>query len=137
MAINITSGIGGLRGRFPQEMRVLDNLDPEQLKQKMGGQDLQRLDPDGNNLPDRSSTIRPGDSKGVESFKDSLSNLVSDVDQMQKTAEEATHRMLTGELEDVHQVMIAMEEAQTSFQLMMEIRNKILEAYKEVIRMQV
>lgn len=56
---------------------------------------------------------------------------------MQKNAEETSRRLLTGEIEDVHQVMVAMEEAQTSFQLMMEIRNKIVEAYKEVLRMQV
>ncbi len=71
------------------------------------------------------------------SFKDTLKGLVGDVDKMQKTAEEASQRLLTGQVEDVHQVMIAMEEAQTSFQLMMEIRNKIMDAYKEVIRMQV
>ena len=42
------------------------------------------------------------------------------VDKMQKNAEETSRRLLTGEIEDVHQVMVAMEEAQTSFQLMME-----------------
>lgn len=71
------------------------------------------------------------------SFGETLKGLVGDVDRMQKTAEETTKRMLTGEIEDVHQVMVAMEEAQTSFQLMMEIRNKIVDAYKEVMRMQV
>ncbi len=70
-------------------------------------------------------------------FGDTLKGLVENVDEMQKTAHESTRRMLTGEIEDVHQVMVAMEEAQTSFQLMMEIRNKIVEAYKEVMRMQV
>lgn len=71
------------------------------------------------------------------SFGDTLKGLVGDVDNLQKTAEESTRRMLTGQIEDVHQVMVAMEEAQTSFQLMMEIRNKIVDAYKEVMRMQV
>lgn len=70
-------------------------------------------------------------------FKDTLEGLVNDVDRMQKTAEESSRRLMTGQIEDVHQVMIAMEEAQTSFQLMMEIRNKIVDAYKEVMRMQV
>lgn len=81
----------------------------------------------------------PDSSKKSEgpAFGDTLKGLVGDVDRMQKTAEEATKRMLTGEVEDVHQVMVAMEEAQTSFQLMMEIRNKLVEAYKEVMRMQV
>jgi len=74
---------------------------------------------------------------GEGTFQNTLKNLVNDVDQMQKTAEESSRRMLTGQVEDVHQVMVAMEEAQTSFQLMMEIRNKLVEAYKEVMRMQV
>lgn len=76
-------------------------------------------------------------SEGTHNFKDTLQGLVKDVDKMQKNAEETSRRLLTGEIEDVHQVMVAMEEAQTSFQLMMEIRNKIVEAYKEVLRMQV
>jgi flagellar hook-basal body complex protein FliE len=82
---------------------------------------------------------RPDQTKKSEgpSFGETLKGLIGDVDKMQKTAEETTKRMLTGEIEDVHQVMVAMEEAQTSFQLMMEIRNKIVDAYKEVMRMQV
>jgi len=75
--------------------------------------------------------------KGASDFHQTLKSLVRDVDQMQKTAEESSRRLMTGEVEDVHQVMVAMEEAQTSFQLMMEIRTKILDAYKEVMRMQV
>ena len=75
--------------------------------------------------------------EGAGTFKDTLKGLVNDVDQMQKTAEESSKRLLTGQVEDVHEVMVAMEEAQTSFQLMMEIRGKILDAYKEVMRMQV
>ncbi len=120
MPINESSSLGPLRGRFPQELRPL-----EEVKQR------------GLERPDRPTIGHPEDIETEGTFKESLRNLVNDVDHMQKTAEETTHRMLTGELEDVHQVMIAMEEAQTSFQLMMEIRNKIVEAYKEVIRMQV
>lgn len=87
-------------------------------------------------LPRPDETKRTGKTEG-EGFGSTLKGLIGDVDKMQKTAEESTRRMLTGQIEDVHQVMVAVEEAQTSFQLMMEIRNKIVEAYKEVMRMQV
>ncbi len=80
---------------------------------------------------------KPEEVKGAVKFQETLQGLVNDVDKMQKTAHESSRRMLTGEIEDVHQVMIAMEEAQTSFQLMMEIRNKLVEAYREIMRMQV
>lgn len=71
------------------------------------------------------------------SFDETLQKFIQDVDKLQKNAAQSTERLLTGELEDIHQVMLAMEEASTSFQLMMEMRNKILDAYREVMRMQV
>lgn len=71
------------------------------------------------------------------SFKETLATFIKDVDHLQKNAEEATQRLVAGEAESIHQVMLAMEEANTSFRLMMEMRNKILEAYREMMRMQV
>ncbi|MCX6640553.1 MAG: flagellar hook-basal body complex protein FliE [bacterium] len=71
------------------------------------------------------------------SFKDVLESLVGDVNNLQKNAEAATQRLVTGDVENIHQVMVAMEEATTSFQLMMEMRNKILDAYREVMRTQI
>jgi flagellar hook-basal body complex protein FliE len=44
--------------------------------------------------------------------------------------------LTTGEVEDVHQVMIAMNEADLAFRMMLEVRNKLVEAYKEVARLQ-
>ncbi|RJP81657.1 MAG: flagellar hook-basal body complex protein FliE [Candidatus Zixiibacteriota bacterium] len=74
---------------------------------------------------------------GETSFKDTLNSFMEEVNSLQQNADESTQKLLSGELESVHQVMMAMEEANTSFQLMMEMRNKILEAYREVMRMQV
>jgi flagellar hook-basal body complex protein FliE len=74
---------------------------------------------------------------GETSFQDALGKFVTEVNSLQQNADVATQKLLSGELQDVHQVMMAMEEANTSFQLMMEMRNKILEAYREVMRMQV
>lgn len=71
------------------------------------------------------------------SFAEVVGGLVGDVDRLHKAAERATEKLVTGELQDVHQVVIAMEEAQTSFRLLMEVRNKMIEAYREVMRMQV
>ncbi len=74
---------------------------------------------------------------GKASFSELLGGIVSDVNQMQQTAAHSTDKLLAGELEDVHQVVVAMEEAQTSFKLLMEVRNKMVDAYREVMRMQV
>lgn len=70
-------------------------------------------------------------------FSEVIGDLVKDVDQMQKTAEATTEKLVSGELEDVHQAVVAMEEAQTSFRLLMEVRNKMVEAYREIMKTQV
>ncbi|MHC4478918.1 MAG: flagellar hook-basal body complex protein FliE [Planctomycetota bacterium] len=71
------------------------------------------------------------------SFKETLETFLKDVNHLQKGAEESAQKLISGDVENIHQVMLAMEEANTSFRLMMEMRNKILEAYREVMKMQV
>jgi flagellar hook-basal body complex protein FliE len=71
------------------------------------------------------------------SFKETLQRFTNDVSKLQLDAEEATQKLVAGDVENIHQVMVAMSEADASFRLMMEMRNKILEAYREVMRMQV
>ena len=73
----------------------------------------------------------------VKSFDQTLKEFVSDVNSLQSQAQDATNKMIAGEPIDVHDVMIAAEKAKTSFELLMELRNKTIEAYRELIRMQV
>lgn len=84
-------------------------------------------------------SAKPGSKAPADkrSFGQVLGNIVKDVDNLHKNAEKTTDKLLTGELEDVHQVVVAMEEAETSFRLLMEIRNKMVDAYREVMKMQV
>ena len=72
-----------------------------------------------------------------ESFENTLNKFIKDVNSLQNQASEATEKLATGEITDVHQVMIAVEEANTAMEFMLEIRNKIVEAYQEVMRMPV
>lgn len=71
------------------------------------------------------------------SFGETLSQAVKDVNKLQGEAGKAVERMVTGEATDLHEVMIAAEKAKTSFELLMEIRNKTIDAYREIMRMQV
>ncbi|MBN1971601.1 MAG: flagellar hook-basal body complex protein FliE [Candidatus Delongbacteria bacterium] len=77
-------------------------------------------------------SINAGEEKA--SFKDMLKDFIGDVNTMQKKADDSVNRLASGEITDVHDVMIKVEEANLSFSLMMEIRNKIVEGYKEVLR---
>lgn len=69
------------------------------------------------------------------SFRESIRTLIYDVDQMQKEASDKVTLFMAGEIADVHDVMVAVEKASTSFQLLMELRNKMLDAYQEIKRM--
>ncbi|NLB63281.1 MAG: flagellar hook-basal body complex protein FliE [Fibrobacter sp.] len=68
-------------------------------------------------------------------FDDMLKGFLKDVNQMQNTADESIQKMVAGEVKDVHQVMLAVQEAKIAFNMMLEIRNKTMEAYNELIRM--
>lgn len=74
---------------------------------------------------------------GPRQFNQVLGELVQDVNAKQSAASEAVNSMLSGEGVSLHQAMISMEEASISFQLMVEVRNKLLESYQELMRMQV
>ncbi len=71
------------------------------------------------------------------SFEDTLKGFLGDVNSMQNEADASIEKFVSGEIKDVHQVMAAVSEAKTSFNLMLEIRSKTLDAYQELMRMQV
>ena len=72
-----------------------------------------------------------------DSFGETLQRAIADVNSLQTEAGKAVDKMVTGESVDLHEVMIAVEKAKTSFDLLMEIRNKTIDAYREIMRMQV
>ena len=66
-----------------------------------------------------------------------LKEYISDVNAMQQDMDNSIEDLATGKVQDLHQVMIAVEKADVSFRLMMEVRNKLVKAYEEVMKMQV
>ncbi len=72
-----------------------------------------------------------------DSFAGMLGKMVSDVNAKQQAAGASVAALQAGQNVPLHQAVIAMEEANVSFQLMVEVRNKLLESYQEIMRMQV
>jgi flagellar hook-basal body complex protein FliE len=70
-------------------------------------------------------------------FDKLVTGLVNEVSAKQTAASESVNGLLSGKNVSLHQTMIAMEEASISFQLMVEVRNKLLESYQELMRMQI
>lgn len=74
---------------------------------------------------------------GGKGFSTVLEDLVKQADEMQKESTEKVQGFSDGSGEDIHDVMIAMSKADLSFRMMLEVRNKLVEAYQEVMRIPV
>jgi flagellar hook-basal body complex protein FliE len=62
---------------------------------------------------------------------------MAETNQQLMDADQQVTRLALGETDNLHQVMISLERAKLSFQLMVQVRNKFLEAYQDVLRMQI
>jgi len=78
---------------------------------------------------------KSGDAGG--SFSKILKNSIEQINQLQSEADRSIEHLVAGNTKNLHETMIAMEKADISFRLMMQVRNKIIEAYHEIMRMQV
>ncbi len=70
-------------------------------------------------------------------FRDVLGQVFADANQQQLEAQRLNEQLVTGRIQDVSQVVLAAQKAELSLQLAIQIRNKLLEAYQEIMRMQV
>ncbi len=76
-------------------------------------------------------------SAGGTSFGSVLNDAIQDINKLQNDADTAIAKVQLEDASSIHDAMIALEKAGISFQVMMQVRNKILDAYQEVMRMQV
>jgi len=72
-----------------------------------------------------------------QSFKSWMNNAIADVNKAQVDSAVMTEKMARGENVDLHDVMITAEKASVTLQTTIEVRNKAIEAYQEIMRMQV
>ncbi len=74
---------------------------------------------------------------GTTSFGQMVSNGLQQVSTQLQTSQADLQSLATGNVENLHQVMLRLEESRMSFQLMLQVRNRLLESYQELMRMQV
>lgn len=70
-------------------------------------------------------------------FRDVFGQIFADANRQQLDAQRLNEQLVTGQVQDVAQVMLAAQKAELSLQLAIQVRNKLLEAYQEIMRMQV
>lgn len=85
--------------------------------------------------------MRPAQPRPLEgeqkSFKDVLQEAMTEVQRLQTEADTTIKQLVAGEIKDVSEAMLAVEKADVAFQTMMTVRNKVMLAYDEIMRMQV
>jgi flagellar hook-basal body complex protein FliE len=74
--------------------------------------------------------------KGVD-FGQLVSSGIAEVNQQLMASQVDLQRLATGDVQNLHQVMMGLEETRLSFQLLLQVRNRMLEAYQDVMKMQV
>jgi len=84
---------------------------------------------------ERPGQNQPTEETGTVSFSERLREFAEGVQDSQATAEQAMHDFAEGRNDDIHGTMIQMQEADIRFRLATNIRNRVIEAYREVLRM--
>ena len=79
-----------------------------------------------------SAAGRTASGSGDSEFMSTLRNAMDQVGQLQSEADGKVAQLLTGNGQDVHSAMIAVEKASLAFQMMVQVRNKIVQAYQQV-----
>ena len=80
---------------------------------------------------DRSETV------SGPSFKEYLSTSIDEIQQLQTMADDSINKLVTGEVSNVSEAMVAIEKANLAFLTLLQVRNKIISAYEQIQRMQV
>ena len=89
---------------------------------------IQPIDPFGGGGPERSS--------GTGEFRNILQGAIDQVEQSSSNASQSVQNFLSGDGDDLHSTALAVQRADLEFSLLMQVRNKVVSAYQEVMRMQ-
>lgn len=77
--------------------------------------------------------VQPAESKG---FGEMLKDAIGRVESYRMSAEEASNLFMSGESKEIHEVILAGQRAEIAFETFLQVRNKVVQAYQEVMRMQ-
>lgn len=89
------------------------------------------------NRPDEIKPATLGNEPKGANFGDVLENAIQEVSNLQREAGTESQKLLSGNTQDIHSAMVALQKADVSFQMMMQVRNKLVSAYQEIMKTQV
>lgn len=80
--------------------------------------------------------LKAGNADGNKSFQDILKNMLSETNSLLNQADDTAIKLAAGQVANIHDAMILAEKASIALQLTVQVRNKILDSYQEIMRMQ-
>ena len=84
----------------------------------------------------KSPATRPGAGKGDVSFADTIGDFLKNVNQQESKVDQSVEQLVTGKTDNIHDVVLSVAKADLSVRFLLEIRNRLLESYQEIMRMQ-
>ena len=91
----------------------------------------------GNKIDFRNSNFPTEETQGTKSFGDFLADSIAKVNNLQQDANVAMQKLASGESKNLHETLLAVERADIAFKQMNQIRMKVIDAYKEIMKMQI
>lgn len=88
-------------------------------------------------LPEQIGRVSEARGGGPGSFRDAMAGALESVNSIQQSADASIERFLNGDGQDLHKVALDQQRAGIAFDLFLQVRNKVVSAYQEVMRMQV
>ena len=80
--------------------------------------------------------IRPAGQTNTGGFQDALASAIQQVEAVQQNSSQSVERFLSGDGEELHTTILATQQAELSMDLFLQMRNKVVNAYQEIMRMQ-
>ena len=134
MAGNISNGIEGLNSNF-RVSSGLDGFSPEgEVSEKRV---LAEMKQQGMATPIEGAGESAHSAAMGGGFMEMLKDSFEKVNRDQVQADQAIKEMISGRNKNIHETLLTIERADSSMKMMMQVRNKVLDAYREVMRMQV
>lgn len=112
------------------------------FQQTLGNADARgwtrKVDNDGTNFDIKMPGLEGGgEVEGGKSFGDFLADSLTKVNSLQQEANVAMEKLASGESQNLHETLLAVEKAEISFKMMNQVRTKVIDAYREIMKMQI
>ena len=135
--VNEISSLPSLNDLLTQNPNLRPNSQAERFTQNFENRTNAINSPDSTGAPVQLDRTAPVDRVTAPGFAQMFEKFIKGVDQKKKISARETQDLILGRSDNIHEAVVKSQEAGVAFNLMIEVRNKLVDSYKELMRMQV